>query len=124
MAKIIVIDDEPGMRLVTQRILEASGHQVLVFADGRGAVAHIAAQPVDLLITDIFMPDMEGLETIREVRALRPALPIIAVSGFTFADRDYLDMAEKLGAAASLKKPFHTDQLLDLVSRLLRGDRE
>ena len=73
----------------------------------------------DLLITDIFMPEMEGLETIRQARALQPGLPIIAMSGFSFEERDYLGVAEKFGALASLRKPFRPTELLDLVNRLL-----
>jgi CheY-like chemotaxis protein len=87
MAKILVIDDDPGMRRVTSRALEAAGHVVAVYANGRGAVRDIEKDPPDLLITDIFMPEMEGLETIREARTRRPSLPIIAMSGFTFDER-------------------------------------
>ena len=90
MAKIFVIDDDPAMRRVTSRALEAAGHVVAVHADGRGAVRAIETDPPDLLITDIFMPEMEGLETIREARVRRPALPIVAMSGFTFEEHDYL----------------------------------
>ena len=73
----------------------------------------------DLLITDIFMPEMEGLETIREARARQPDLPIIAMSGFAFEERDYLGIAEKFGAMATLRKPFRPAELIDLVDRLL-----
>ena len=119
MAKIFVIDDDPAMRRATSRALEAAGHVVAVHADGRGAVLAIETDPPDLLITDIFMPEMEGLETIREARVRRPALPIIAMSGFTFEEHDYLGIAEKFGAVASLKKPFRPAELIDLVNRLL-----
>jgi CheY-like chemotaxis protein len=69
------------------------------------------------------MPEMKGLETIRQVRARHPAMPIIAMSGLSFAARDYLEMAEKFGAVASLKKPFRPAELLALVARLLAEDR-
>jgi CheY-like chemotaxis protein len=65
------------------------------------------------------MPEMEGLETIREARARQPALPIIAMSGFTFDAEDYLDIAEKFGAIATLRKPFRPAELIDLVDQLL-----
>jgi CheY-like chemotaxis protein len=69
MAKILVVDDDPAMQRATSRALEAAGHAVAVHANGRGAVRDIENCPPDLLITDIFMPEMEGLETIREARA-------------------------------------------------------
>ena len=101
------------------RSLEGSGHQVIAYGNGRVALDDLANHAADLVVTDIFMPEMEGLETIREVRALYPAMPIIAMSGISFADRDYLEMAEKFGAVASLKKPFRPAQLTELVKRLL-----
>jgi len=72
-----------------------------------------------LLVTDIFMPEMEGLETIRLARDLQSKMPIIAMSGVNFEGGDYLEIAEKFGALATLKKPFRPAELLDLVSRLL-----
>jgi CheY-like chemotaxis protein len=123
MAKILVIDDDPAMRRATSRALEAAGHVVALHANGRGAVREIEKNPPDLLITDIFMPEMEGLETIREARLRRPTLPIIAMSGFTFEERDYLGIAEKFGAVASLKKPFRPAELIGLVNDLLAARR-
>ena len=89
---------------MTSRALEAAGHVVAVYANGRGAVLDIEKDPPDLLITDIFMPEMEGLETIREARTRRPSLPIIAMSGFTFDERDYLGIAERFGAGCEPQK--------------------
>lgn len=119
MAKILVIDDDPAVRRATRRVLEAAGHAVAAYENGRGAVRDIAKESPDLLITDIFMPEMEGLETIREARLRQPGLPIIAMSGITFEDRDYLGIAERFGAVATLKKPFRPAELLGLVNRLL-----
>lgn len=119
MARIIVIDDEPGMRRTTRRALQRAGHAVAVFANGAAAVAHLEQEPADLLITDIFMPEMEGLETIGKVRALNPKMPIIAMSGVSFEGGDYLRIAEKFGAVASLRKPFRLEELVDVVERLL-----
>ncbi len=119
MARIILIDDESGMRRAIRRALQAAGHAVVVYADGSGGIAHLEREPADLLITDIFMPEMEGLETIRRARGLQPAMPIIAISGVTFEGADYLSIAEKFGAAAALRKPFRPAELVALVTRLL-----
>jgi CheY-like chemotaxis protein len=119
MAKVLVIDDEPGIRGIMRGALEAAGHEVVAFADGGGAVEYVREEPADLLITDIFMPDVEGLETIREIRRLRPDMPIIAISRIDFEGADYLGVARKFGAVATLRKPFWPADLLDLVSRVL-----
>ena len=119
MAKILVIDDEPGMRVMVCRVLEAAGHAVVTFENGGGAIVHVMQEPADLLITDIFMPDVEGLETIREIGRLRPELPIIAISGVDFDGGDYLGIARKFGAAATLRKPFWPADLLEVVPRVL-----
>lgn len=119
MAKILVLEDDPAMRRAACRILEAAGHAVTAYENGLAAIEHIEREPPDLLVTDIFMPEVEGLETIRRAHALRPAMPIVAMSGFSFDSGDYLNIAEKFGAAASLKKPFRPAELRDLVSRLL-----
>ena len=119
MAKILVIDDEPGILRIACAALEAAGHSVAAYPDGRGGIEHIRREAPDLLITDIFMPEMEGLETIRQARALHSLMPIIAISGVSFDDGDYLDIAEKFGAVATLKKPFRPADLLGLVIQLL-----
>ena len=119
MAKIVVIDDEPGVLSVARLALEAAGHAVIAYPDGRGGIEYIKSEPADLLITDIFMPEMEGLETIRLARDLRSELPIIAISGVYIEGGDYLEIAEKFGAVATLRKPFRPSDLLDLVTRLL-----
>jgi CheY-like chemotaxis protein len=119
MSKVLVIDDEPGVRAIMCSALEAAGHQVVAFAEGGAAIEHVREESADLLITDIFMPDVEGLETIREIRRLRPDIPIIAISGIDFDGSDYLEVARKFGAVATLRKPFWPADLLDLVSRVL-----
>jgi CheY-like chemotaxis protein len=124
VGKIIVIDDDPGMRRAAVRVLRRAGHRVSTFENGVGAIREIEKNPPDLLITDIFMPDMEGLETIRRARALWPAMPIIAMSGFSAEQGNYLEIAEKFGADAALRKPFRSNELVKLVERVLVGVRE
>ena len=79
MAKIVVIDDEPGARRIAYPTLGAGGHTVVAYPDGRGGIEHVRREPPDLLVTDIFMPEMEGLETIRLARDLQSEMPIIAM---------------------------------------------
>ena len=102
-----------------RRTLEASGHAVIAYEDGRPAIAQIGREVPDLLITDIFMPEMERLETIRRARALSSTLPIIAISGGSFIGADYLEMARLFGASATLAKPFRPAELIGLIARLL-----
>jgi len=119
MAKVLVIDDEPGIRGIMCRVLEAAGHDVTAFANGAGAIEHVRQEPADLVITDLFMPEVEGIETIREIHRLRPDMRIIAISGVDFEGGDYLRVARKFGASATLKKPFWPADLVELVSRVL-----
>ena len=88
MAKVLVIDDELGIRGIMCRVLEAAGHDVTAFANGGGAIEHVRQEPADLLITDLFMPEVEGVETICEIHRLRPDMPIIAISGVDFEGGD------------------------------------
>jgi len=94
-------------------------HDVTAFANGGGAIDHVRQEPADLLITDLFMPEVEGIETIREIHRLRADMPIIAISGVDFEGGDYLRVARKFGAVATLRKPFLPADLVELVSRLL-----
>jgi len=119
MAKVFVIDDEAGLRRVIARALQDAGHAVSVHEHGRHAIDRIEQERPDLLITDIFMPEMEGLETIRRARQLRPQMPVIAMSGYSDEQGDYLAIAEKFGADATLRKPFSLAELVQLVARLL-----
>src|SRR4051794_10383155 len=98
MAKVLVIDDDPDVRDLMLSLLAEAGHDVVAFANGGGAIDHVRQEHADLLVTDIFMPDVEGLETIREFRRLRPDVPIIAISGIDFDGGDYLRVARKFGA--------------------------
>jgi CheY-like chemotaxis protein len=120
MARILVIDDDHAVRLTIQVILERDGHEVICAADGeRGLRAFQSAAP-QLIITDIIMPNKEGLETIMEIRARDAAIPIIAMSGGgRVGNADFLKMALRVGASAILPKPFERQDLSAAVSRAL-----
>ena len=117
MAEILVIDDEPQMRRLIARILTGAGHGVHEAENGRDGIGLFHRVHPALVITDIVMPDMEGIEMIRELRQEAPTIPILAISGGGPAV--YLRAATGLGATAALAKPFSTDELLEAVGNLL-----
>src|SRR5229473_3264231 len=107
MKKVLVIDDDALVRDTIVRILERKGHTVLVAADGVRGLRMFDREQPDLVITDIIMPEKEGLETIREIRSERPDARIIAISGGArIGNMDFLDVAGKLGASEIIPKPF------------------
>lgn len=123
MALILVIDDVASMRDLVRRMLERAKHAVIEAADGEAGLAAVEQQDPAVVITDLIMPKKEGIETIRQLRCLRPSTKIIAISGSEDlkGNNNYLDAAERLGADAILAKPFQPAALLDIVDRLLNG---
>ena len=108
-----------------ERVLKQAGHLVTAFRDGRAAIERLRREAADLLITDIFMPEMEGLETMQHAHALYPAMPIIAVSGGgSLQLMEYLRFARRFGAIETLQKPFRATDLLAVVTPLLRPPPE
>ena len=120
MEMVLVIDDDSLVRDTIVRILERKGYQVLVASDGvRGLRMFRSEQPV-LVITDLIMPEKEGIETIREIRGDCPDAKIIAISGGgRIGNVDFLKIAEKLGASEIIAKPFDPSVLVNVVSRCL-----
>ena len=128
MANILIVDDDPAVQITIRLLLERAGHHVTVAGDGRKGLALFEAGRFDLLFLDLFMPGMDGLETMRHIRALVPAIPIIVISGRSvtpdaYAEPDFLKMATKLGAVASLQKPFRPGALLAAVDGCLKAAR-
>ncbi len=120
MPQIVVVDDDPLLRDTITLMLEEAGHSVLRCENGKKAIDFLAHGDADLLITDILMPEMDGIETLREAKRMQPALPILAISGGGIGDaRHYLGMAKALGATAVLRKPFGVREFVELVSALL-----
>ena len=114
---ILVVDDDPAIRSFLGRVLSGAGYRVLGAKDGKEAVQHVNISEVDLMITDLIMPEQEGLETIQILHRRRPGLKIIAISG-KFGGQ-FLRVAELFGAQATLTKPVLPDQLLEAVRQVL-----
>ena len=119
MATILLIDDEATIRMVFQVALERAGYNVLTAENGKHGLRLLEHQAVELIIVDIFMPEMDGFELIPLLRASHPASKIIAISG-GFGMMNELDTAKYLGAHDTLKKPFSLQELLDTVAVQLR----
>ena len=121
MARILVIDDDATVRLSVRLALEDADHAVQAAADGREGTILFQKSPADLVISDIFMPEKEGLETIDEIKRLRPQTKIIAISGGGRMDPgDYLTIAKSVGADRALMKPFDIQELVAVVDELLK----
>jgi DNA-binding response OmpR family regulator len=120
-ASILLIDDDRFFARLTAAMLAPA--QVVIAKDGAEGLALMKAQPFDLLITDLLMPEKDGIETILEIRRADAALPILAISGGgKFGGRgDLLRMAQRLGANATLQKPFTREELLAAVGACLAG---
>jgi len=120
MKKILVIDDDDMVRTTIVRVLQSQGYQVVTARDGeQGLRVHRREMP-DLVITDILMPEKEGIETIMTIKKEQPNARIIAISGGgRFGDADVLEMAKQLGACHSIAKPVEPEELLRSVSRCL-----
>lgn len=120
MAHILVIDDDTMICDLLRRTLERAGYRVTEAHDGQMALNAHKANPADLVITDMIMPGMEGIQTIMEFRRLNPALKIIAMSGGGMGKgSDYLTMARKFGAFHTLAKPFTIEKVTKLVGEVL-----
>ena len=115
-ATILVVDDDEAMRDLLRRMLERADFMVVTAIHGRDALERFRSQQIDAVVTDMVMPEMDGIEVIRAFLAERPGLPIIAVSG-VHDWADYLTLATTLGARAGLKKPVRS---VDLIRALRR----
>ena len=121
MASILVIDDDSAVLATIKMLLERAAHSIEAVDNSRAGLKLLEIHPFDLLIVDVFMPGMDGFETMRLVHQSRPHMPIIVISGQQFrlaSERqpDFLHMATRLGAVSSLQKPFRPAELLAAVS--------
>ena len=118
MASILVIDDSTATRETIKETLTRAGHDVILAECGKRGQAVLASHSLDLIITDIYMPDGDGLEVLREARRARADLRVLAISGVT-GRYDMLRVVRALGAARTLRKPFTPEELLRAVDACL-----
>lgn len=118
MARVLITDDEAPIRTLIAGILAAIGHTVIEAKSAREALRLHDEQPADLIITDLVMREMDGIELLRRVRAKSPDVPVIAVSGNS-RSTIWLNMARLVGAERILAKPFSAEQLVQAVAAVL-----
>ncbi len=118
--RILVVDDEQAVCDTVAALLRKEGYRVVAAQGGHQAISAIEAFTFDLLIVDIFMPGLNGLETIRIFHQEAPEVRIIAMSGYAagsgFVDPDFFRTAMEYGATCCLRKPFTREQLLDAIA--------
>jgi DNA-binding NtrC family response regulator len=120
MARILIIDDDGALRQMLSATLAHFGHVVIEAREGREGLALFRSSNVDLVMTDMVMPEMEGFEVLMKLRGEYPSMKVIAMSGGgRLHSMDYLRMAELLGAAEVLSKPFSSETLMATVNRQL-----
>ncbi|HYD57197.1 MAG TPA: response regulator [Burkholderiales bacterium] len=119
--RVLVVDDNADMRDSLRMLLAQIGFDAEGARDGQQALGIQRTRPAQILITDIFMPGTDGIETIEAFRREWPAMKIVAMSGGgAVATRDYLKVAPDIGADAVLRKPFSLDSLQDVLHALVR----
>jgi CheY-like chemotaxis protein len=123
MARILVVDDQASVCAAIRALLESKGYTVVVAEGGHKAAHAIEAFAFDVMLVDIIMPGLNGLDSIKLFRDSAPGVPIIAMSGYAFhggsSDLDFFQMATDLGAACCLQKPFKPQDLIDAIGTCL-----
>jgi YesN/AraC family two-component response regulator len=114
---VLIIDDEETIRDFMQSMLSVEGYNTIEASNGIEALRQMKKHNIDIVITDLVMPEKEGIETIREIKKMYPQCRIIAMSGSVFSNA-YLNMANHLGAEKILKKPFKKQELIDILTNI------
>jgi CheY-like chemotaxis protein len=120
MAKLLLVEDDRLVRVALHTVLRHAGHDVAVAKHGREALEKMAEAAFDVVITDILMPEMDGIEKILALRQASPSVKIIAISGGGASGGvDFLEMSNRLGASETLRKPIEGGELNAAVARVL-----
>ncbi len=117
MSTVLLVDDDYEWRMLIHRLLQNSGYDVIEAEHGKNALKMLETNDIDLVLTDILMPIMDGVELIRELAQRHPGLPVIAMT--SNIEMPYLNIAMKLGAKNCLQKPFNHNQLLEMIDEAL-----
>jgi len=126
MPRILVIDNDDLFRQYLTMLLQRAGFEVRALSDGSGFLDEMSAAPFDAVVTDLFMPEVDGIEVVMTARRHFPGLPIIGVTGARSdgVDNPCIEAMIRLGAAGVLRKPFDQHELLTLLNRVLEGRLE
>ena len=120
MKRILFVDDNDSFRNAFARIIEKPGYRVTEAVDGKAGLLRFQAETPDLVICDLIMPEVEGMQTIQKMLHRQPGIRFIAIAGGgRINPLDYLRLAEKLGVAGTVSKPFSTDELLSAIERAI-----
>ena len=120
MKRILIIDDDENIRTVYQRYLSIQGYTVDCAANGKEGLRLLEAEPPDLVITDIMMPETDGLEVVLAMRMTHPDTPVFAISGGMHSiPMDFLPMVKKFGAAKVFYKPVELNKLVEAIREAL-----
>ncbi|MEW6666521.1 MAG: response regulator [Thermodesulfobacteriota bacterium] len=120
MARILIVDDSPSDRSALRNVLESRGYRVQEASDGKAAIRMQRTTPADLVITEILLPEKDGMETIVDLKRGFPDVKVIAVSrGGAISPQIYLKMAMELGASRALRKPFDPHKMTETVWELV-----
>jgi DNA-binding NtrC family response regulator len=120
MAMILIMDDEAQIRKMLKKVLEKNGYDVIEAVNGNQGIKLYKELLPELIITDLIMPEKEGLESIRELKKINPDVKIIAMSGGGIVDpKVYLNLAVKLGAVHTFAKPVDNENLLSTIKEIL-----
>jgi YesN/AraC family two-component response regulator len=122
MYDILVVDDEPMIREGLKVALEMEGHRAMTASDGNEAMRLVIESKPQLIITDIIMPESDGIEVITSVKETNPEIKILAISGGgRISAKDHLNIAKQLGATGILAKPFSTEELICEINKLFES---
>ncbi len=122
MAKILIVDDDPDVCFVLKKLLERKGHEAVTSLNGLEALKCLERSPFDVVITDLIMPEMDGIELIMKMRVGYPSQKVIAISGGGRIDAGaYLKMAKLMKVTHAFQKPIKADELLIAIEDLLRS---